>query len=163
MFSIDPNFLKNEMPHVPGGYYLPFNISHLDNFQGIINYDSKAMSLEDRKHYINFQSQSGPCITAFVYNTPVAVFGCVLLWRGVGEAWSLFAEEARRYPIAMTKGAKSFFDSCQISFNLHRLQITVKTSDKRAVGWAKTLGFESEGIMLKYSADQEDTFMMRRK
>jgi len=163
MFSIDPNFLKNEMPHVPGGYYLPFNISHLDNFQGIINYDSKAISLEDRKHYINFQSQSGPCITAFVYNIPVAVFGCVLLWRGVGEAWSLFAEEARRYPIAMTKGAKSFFDSCQISFNLHRLQITVKTSDKRAVGWAKTLGFESEGIMLKYSADQEDTFIMRRK
>jgi len=25
------------------------------------------------------------------------------------------------------------------------------------------LGFEAEGIMLKYSSDQEDTFMMRRK
>jgi len=162
MFLIDPNFLKNEMPHVQGGYYLPFHMDHLNNFQGIIDYESKSMSLEDRKQYINLQSQAGPCITAFVHNVPLAVFGCVILWRGVGEAWSLFAEGARRYPIAMTKGAKSFFDSCVISYNLHRLQITVKTSDKRAVAWARTLGFEAEGVMHKYSADQEDNFMMRR-
>lgn len=151
------------MPHVKGGYFLPFHIDHLNNFQGIKDYESKSMPIEDRKYYINLQSQSGPCITAFVNSVPVAVFGCVIIWSGVGEAWSLFSEEARRYPIAMTKGAKAFFDSCTISYRLHRMQITVKTSDKRAVAWAKALGFESEGTMIKYSADQEDTYIMRRK
>jgi hypothetical protein len=69
------------------------------------------------------------------------MFGLVFLWKGVGEAWSLFTEESRRYPIAMTKGAIAFFDICQILFNLHRIQITVKSNDKRAVRWAKTLRF----------------------
>jgi len=90
------------------------------------------------------------------------MFGCVFLWRGVGEAWSLFTEQSRRYPIAMTKGAISFFNSCQTLFNLHRLQITVNSNDKRAMSWAKTLGFVSEGLMIDYSADKDDTHMMRR-
>ena len=91
---------------------------------------------------------------------------CLLLCLGAlycGKAWSVFSEKARRYPIAMTKGAISFFDIVQILFNLHRLQITVNCNDKRAVSWAKYLKFESEGIMKKYSADKDDTYIMRRK
>jgi ribosomal protein S18 acetylase RimI-like enzyme len=42
------------------------------------------------------------------------------------------------------------------------LQITVKTEDKRAVSWAKCLGFVVEGTMKDYSADKEDFYMMRR-
>lgn len=150
------------MPHVKHGYFLPFHSDHLDQFEGIIEYESQSITLEDRKRFVVFQSQCGPCITAFVNNNPVAIFGCVFLWKGVCEAWSIFSQQSRRYPIAMTKGANAFFDSCQILFNLHRIQITVKCDDKRAVSWAKFLHFESEGIMKAYSADQEDTFIMRR-
>jgi RimJ/RimL family protein N-acetyltransferase len=90
------------------------------------------------------------------------MFGLMFHWQGVGEAWSLFAEESRRYPIAMTKGAFAFFDICKILFNLHRIQITVKCDDTRAVRWAKALGFIEEGVMVQYSADKEDTYIMRR-
>lgn len=162
MFLIHVDQILKKMPDVNHGYYLPFHESHLSNFKGIEEYGSKSLSIEDRKRLIMFQSQCGPCITAFVNNQPVAMFGCVFLWSGVGEAWSLFAEESRRYPIAMTKGALSFFDSCQILFNLHRIQITVKCSDQRAVRWANRLGFTSEGTMIAYSADKDDTYMMRR-
>lgn len=150
------------MPHVKNGYYLPFHAEHLDNFKGIIEYESQSISIEDRKRFLVFQSQCGPCITAFVDRRPVAVFGLMFHWQGMGEAWSIFSEESRRYPIAMTKGANAFFDSCQILFNLHRIQITVKCDDKRAVSWAKYLKFVSEGIMVAYSADKEDTYIMRR-
>lgn len=150
------------MPTVKKAYFLPFHVDHTKNFQGIIDYDTKSITLEDRIRYLDFQSRCGPAITAFVNNIPVAVFGCVILWNGVGEAWSVFSKQARRYPIAMTKSAFSFFDSCEISFSLHRLQITVNSNDKRAVAWAYYLGFKSEGLMKQYSADKDDTFMMRR-
>ena len=155
--------ILKRMPEVKGSYFLPFHIDHTKNFQGLIDYEVKSITLEDRIRLVDSQSKSGPTITAFVNNIPVAVFGCVILWSGVGEAWSIFSEKARRYPIAMTKSAISFFDSCEILFSLHRLQITVNSNDKRALSWAKYLKFESEGLMKQYSADKDDTFMMRRK
>jgi hypothetical protein len=163
MFLGNIDQILKAMPHVQHGYYLPFHEDHLSNFKGLHEYGSKLLSTEDRKRGIAFQSKAGPSVTAFVNGDPVAVFGCVLLWRGVGEAWSLFTSESRRYPIAMTKGAISFFNSCQTLFNLHRLQITVNSNDKRAMSWAKALGFISEGLMVDFSADKDDTHMMRRK
>jgi len=162
MFLANIDQILKNMPDVRHGYYLPFHEDHLSNFKGVEEYGSKSLSTEDRKRLIVFQSTIGPCITAFVNGDPVAVFGCVFFWRGVGEAWSLFTKQSRRYPIAMTKGAISFFDSCQTLFNLHRIQITVNSNDKRAMSWAKTLGFVSEGLMIGYSADKDDTHMMRR-
>ena len=163
MYSHNIVTILKEMPNVKGVYYLPFNVDHTKNFQGIIDYETKSITLEDRIRYLDIQSRSGPAVTAFVDNVPVAVFGCVILWNGVGEAWSVFSEKARRYPIAMTKGAFAFFDIVEILFSLHRLQITVKSDDERAVAWAHYLGFEPEGLMTEYSADKEDTFIMRRK
>lgn len=162
MFLTNIDKILQAMPDVKNGYYLPFHESHLNNFIGIIEYDSKEITIEDRKRLLIHQSKGGPCVTAFVNRRPVAVFGLMFHWKGVGEAWSLFTKQSRRYPIAMTKGAIAFFDICQILFVLHRVQITVKCNDKRAVKWAKALSFVEEGVMAKYSADQEDTFMMRR-
>ena len=162
MFLTHVDKILTAMPDVENGYYLPFHEDHLANFKGIIEYDSQSITIEDRKQFLIFQSHCGPCVTAFVNRRPVAVFGIVFLWQGVGEAWSLFTKESRRYPIAMTKGAIAFFDSCQILSNLHRLQITVKCTDKRAVSWAKHLGFVEEGTMIAYSADKDNTYMMRR-
>jgi len=162
MFLTNIDQILKAMPDVENGYYLPFHESHLDNFKGIVEYESQSITIEDRKRFLIFQSHCGPCVTAFVNNRPVAVFGLMFHWQGMGEAWSIFAEESRRYPIAMTKGAFAFFDICKILFNLHRIQITVKCDDKRAVRWAKALGFVEEGVMVQYSADQEDTYIMRR-
>jgi len=162
MFLANIDQILKSMPHVRGGYYLPLHADHLHHFKGIEEYGSESITLEDRKRFVMAQSERGPGVTAFVDNEPVAMFGCVFLWNGVGEAWSLFSEEARRYPIAMTKGGFAFFDSCEILFNLHRIQITVKCSDERAVRWAKMLRFVEEGRMLAYSADKEDTYIMRR-
>jgi hypothetical protein len=162
MSLIDEQMLKDYMPPIDGCVYLPYHPSHLDNFTGIYSYGSEQMSDQDRKRYINYQSQCGPAVSVFIDNHIVCMFGMVNIWTGVGEAWALFTEEARKYPIAMTKGAIAFFDIVTILFRLHRLQITVKKKDTRAVRWAKALYFVEEGLMKAYSADKEDTYMMRR-
>jgi len=150
------------MPKVKGAYFLPFHMDHAWRCDAIKEYRAKSLTFEDRIRMLEIQSLSGPTVSAFLGDEPVAMFGCVLLWVGVGEAWSLLSEKARRYPIAMTKAARIFFDQCESIFNLHRLQITVNSNDKRAMGWAKTIRFEPEGLMLRYSADKDDTYMMRR-
>ena len=121
------------------------------------------MSDKDRKQHIVRQSMVGDTVSAIVNGDVVAIFGVYIMWPGVAEAWSLFDPKAKRYKIAMSKGAIAFFDIITILNGLHRLQITVKKNDKRAVAWAIFLGFISEGILKGYSADQEDYYMMRRK
>jgi len=155
-------YLDAYMPKVKNCEYVQFKESHLDNFESEEFYESKQMSNKNRKQNIIRQSMAGDTITAIVNDKPVAIFGCYILWPGVAEAWSLFDPEARRYKIAMTKGAFAFFDIITILNDLHRLQITVKKNDLRAVSWAHYLGFVVEGEMKGYSTDKDDYFMMRR-
>ena len=162
MYSIKREYLDKYMPKVVGGYYTNFKPYHLDNFNEESIFGVSGVDLDICKAHIIQQSISGPFITAMVNGEPVAVFGAVIFWNGVAEAGALFTEQARRYPLAMTKGAYVFFDICEILFTLHRLQITVRSNDQRAVKWAKRLGFVEEGILKQYSADQQDYYMMRR-
>lgn len=162
MYSISSEDLKNKMPHVPGGYFLPFDMSHLNSMDGLDQYKNSRMGEQGFLRQIYGQSKMGPSITAFVYGVPVAVFGCGERWPGVAEMWSLLSETSKGYPIALVRGAKSFIDICWISMHLHRLQITVKTSDTVAMRFAKSLGFTAEGNMEKYSTDAEDYTLFRR-
>lgn len=159
---IKQEYLDEYMPKVKGVTYREFTYADTINFKGLENNNDFQDSQRDRKRRLVHQSECGPCITALVNNRVVAIFGVVLIWDGVGEAWSCFSEEARRYPLAMTKGAYAFFDICEILFSLHRIQITVRSTDKRAVSWAKCLGFKSEGLLKEYSVDKTDYYMMRR-
>ena len=160
IYSISPEALEH-LPHVKGSYYLPFHVDHLNNLDNIDGY-IQMLGLEGFKDQIIGQATRGPVITAFIDGKPVAVFGCGLLWNGVAEVWTLLSEQSKRYPIAMVRAAKAFLDICWITFNLHRLQISVKTSDNVAMRFAQALKFEPEGIMAKYSPAQEDFTLFRR-
>lgn len=162
MYSIDQNYIHQYFPKIPNGGYVPFEPRHLINFEGYDTHGTTSATNQNREQHIIHQSKCGPTITAYIDDRVVAIFGCVIVWSGMGEAWSLFHPEARRYPIAMTKGANAFFDICEILFSLHRIQITVRSNDKRAVSWARFLHFESEGLLKQYSADKQDYFIMRR-
>ena len=148
------------MPKVKGVRFVNFDVTHLDNFKGLDDYELSDMSIEYRKLYIAHQSELGPTISAISDTNTLAIYGAVRLWRGVAEAWSIFDDEARRYKIAMCKGAFGFFDMIVILYDLHRLQITVKKDDERAVAWATYLGFQPEGLMKAYSVDKDDVYMM---
>ena len=162
MFLIDYVEVFKHMPHVKGGYYLPFLPPHLDELDCIEVHNQVAIGSKDFKRMICHQAECGPTITAFIYGKPVAIFGCTMLWKGVAESWSLLSEQSRRYPIAMTKAGLTFIDICEILFHLHRVQITVKTSDSRDMAWAKALAFVPECNMVHYSADKEDYTLLRR-
>lgn len=154
--------LADFLPENTGVTLVPFQAAHLSVMK--ISPDqrrtvSRAISFEQQ---MQMQAQMGHAITAILHGKPVACFGVVDIWQGVAEMWLLIEERGRKVPIAMTKIAIAYRDFIVIAKNLHRLQITVKCSDKRAFGWAKLIGFTEEGIMKCYDSNANDFYLMSR-
>ena len=143
--------------------YDKFDVAHAFNIESGEFEGLSSQKVIGVKSMLEAQAKYGFSITCFYKDEPVACFGCIPLWNGVAEMWSVIGNKARNHPIAMTKVAISFADICEIYFSLHRLQITVKTSDKRAVSWARAIGFISECTMKRYSSDKQDYNLMVRK
>lgn len=154
--------LNSARPRRSPGFFMPFADVHLDSFE--ISQDDIIVASEymDLKETIAGQARIGTAVTAFYGHKPVASFGLVPIWPGLAQAWLVTSDECRAKPIYMTRMAALFFDIAEISERLHRTQITVKTSDKRALNWALHLRFVNEGVMRKYGPDGSDHFMMAR-
>jgi hypothetical protein len=156
--------LTANFPKVNGVEYTTFVVHHAFYIEGGDFAGLSASKCVGIKAMLETQAASGFAFTCHLNGQPVACFGCTKLWDGVGEMWSIIGDHARKHPIAMTKIGLAFADICEIAMGLHRLQITVKTSDKRAMSWARAIGFISECTMQEYSMDRQDyNLMVRRK
>lgn len=154
--------LNEYMPKIKGVIFVPFAVEHAMDIDAGEFEGYSTQRMVGVQEMLVQQALSGFAFTCFLHGKPVASFGCCLLWRGVGEMWSVIGETARTKPVAMTKIGITFADMCEIAMGLHRLQITVKTSDNRAISWAKAIGFISECTMRRYSEDKIDYDLMVR-
>lgn len=161
-FSI-PYEVMNESVHKRKGmYYLPFVPEHFDH----LDFDHKEISVlshvYDIKSMVSQQAQMGVAFTAFRHSKAIAILGVVSIWPGVGEMWSIFDNQARDIPATALRTGKSFSDIAIRYLQLHRLQITVRTDDSRALRYAEAIGFRTESVMHKYGPDQVDYLLMAR-
>lgn len=111
---------------------------------------------------IKSQAQSGNAFTAILHGSPVACFGSVHIWNGVEEMWLLIEERGRKFSKSLTRAAMAYRDFRVISGNLHRIQITVRCEDMRAVRWGTAIGFTIDGMMKAYGPDGSDHYLMSR-
>jgi len=155
--------LNDNMPKINGVMFAPFVFQHAMDIEGGEFAGYSAQRMVGVKTMLETQAQFGFAYTCFLHSEPVAVFGSSLLWSGVAEMWSVIGNTARTKPIAMTKIGIAFADISEIAMGLHRLQITVKTSDNRAINWARAIGFISECTMSQYSEDKQDFNLMVRR
>jgi hypothetical protein len=138
---------------------MPFSVAHMERIEVD---QEEVLAHENWLKMLEVQSHAGPCVTGFRLLKPVIAFGFVPIWQGVAEAWMVGSADARKYPITMTKTGRVVMDIAKISMGLHRLQITVRNTDKRAESWAYAIGFWQESVMKKYGPDGEDYLMMTR-
>ena len=145
-----------------GVFFMPFAPHHVDR----ISIESQeVLVLTDQngaRDILYAQSQMGPAVTGFIGTKPAAVFGFVSIWQGVSEAWLIADRSARAMPMTLTRMGIRVMDIAKISMGLHRVQITVRTTDKRAHNWALAIGFQEECVMRKYGPDGIDYFLMAR-
>lgn len=154
--------LNAQLPQGSGVFFLPFADQHI---QAIEISQPEVLVHEkwgDTVKAIQAQAKLGWSVTGFIGIAPVVCFGSIPIWHGVSEAWMVADDRARTKPVLMTKFGRVFADTLAISQELHRLQITVRTTDKRAVKWAKVIGFEQEGVMRQYGPDGVDYLLMSR-
>ena len=154
--------MNDRLPRHGGVFFLPYAEDHLVQISMNQPDVASAMPYVDVIQMVSAQARLGPSVTAFIGAKPVTCFGAYRIWSGMGEAWMISDDAARYRPIQMTKAARYFIDIVSVYLALHRLQITVKNSDKRALRWATALGFESEGLLKKFGPDGSDFFMMAR-
>jgi hypothetical protein len=157
--AIDLNgLIKREQ----GIFFVPYSKSHPSE----MNIEMPELRVNaagvDIGDILAAQSNSGVCATVIWNTRPVAIFGSVNMWHGVHESWAVIDNYARQRPKQMLKIGRQFMDIIKHHYSLHRQQIYVRSDDMRAVRYAEALGFISEGLMSKYTADQCDSYLMAR-
>lgn len=152
----------NNQPRRAGVFFMPFAKNHVDRIHVKAEEVLVVASKSEVADILDTQERMGAAVTAFVGNRPAAVFGFVSIWPGVAEAWLIADDVAKSMPMTLTRAAKTVLDIAEISMSLHRLQITVRSTDTRAYKWAAAVGFTEECLMKKYGTDQVDYFLMMR-
>lgn len=122
-----------------------------------------ATSLKEYIARAKVYAQRGPCFTAIIEGEGVAMcWGFLPYWSGVFEAWALTSYLVERHRIATIRMAQAAFNQVESDLQAHRLQITVKADNKRAMRFAEALRFRSEGVLKAYGPNGSDYVMMAR-
>ena len=104
----------------------------------------------------------GMAFTGFVDGKAVAIAGIYRLHGKVGQAWALFAPEALKHPIALTRAVASGLLWITAELGRDRVQLTVQDGHLAGHRFAKFLGFEVEGYLKRYGLNGEDHWMYAR-
>lgn len=107
-------------------------------------------------------AQWGPAWTLLSDGRPIMSGGVVILWPGVGEAWTLISKQVTDYPLAAVKALRKCIAEAVERHGLRRIQATARRNDDRAVALLHVLGFKVEGLMPRYGPDGEDYYMCGR-
>jgi hypothetical protein len=108
--------------------------------------------------------KANQCIvkTVFMGRQPLAVLGLTLIREGFAEAWSLTSEEVRDVPISFHRVVLGILSAYEKALRLTRIQMTVRENYEEGKRWARSLGFQEEGLMRKFGPDGSHHFLYAR-
>jgi hypothetical protein len=89
-------------------------------------------------------------------------FGIRTMTRNVGEAWLMPGKDISRYSISVVRCARKLFDDLLQNKGFCRIQVGVMLDNDIALRFAKSLGFEVEGIMRNFGSPGASCALMSR-
>jgi hypothetical protein len=92
----------------------------------------------------------GPAYTGLYDGEIIAIAGVMLMWKGVGEAWAMFAPDLGKHKFFVHRMTKSILDQIAVEHGLRRVQACVEASFVTGCRWIEALGFKGEGVMPEY-------------
>lgn len=105
---------------------------------------------------------AGPAWTLCLAGRPIACGGVVLLWRGVGEAWSLSAAGLGPFALRLHRIVAARLAEAEAQYGLHRIQASVRTDNGEGRRWLARLHFWEEGEMKGYGPMGHDFMRLAR-
>lgn len=148
-----------------GNRIVPFQKWHLqvmppDNLQlGI------GAAFEDYQGYIIGMANLGPAFTAMDDNGIGAMFGCAVLWSGLGEMWMIANRQVlSSHPRPVLEVGRRFIDLCFENIWLRRIQVYVMADSKLFCNYARALHMtcETQYPLRKYGPDGRDYHVFAR-
>jgi hypothetical protein len=124
-----------------------------------------SVGFGDYRGYILGMSNLGPTFTALDETGVASVFGCVVPWPGLGEAWMIAdREKITKHPRATLEVGRTFSDNCLKRLSLRRLQMYIMSDEKIVIQYAKALRFVQETVypLRKYGPDGKDYHLFVR-
>ena len=85
----------------------------------------------------------------------VCMAGFTTLWPGVAEGWVMPSKYVYEQPFKYCKRIRCYLEQIQTDFNFHRVQTTA-VLDEAHERWMGFLGFKREGVLHKYTPQQQD-------
>ena len=96
------------------------------------------------------------CWTATWQREPVAVFGVVPLWPGVGQLFCFGTDNWGRGLYSMTKFLKKNILTEMRDLGLHGTECKAQAHRGDVYSWLTGLGAETEGVLKRYGKDGSD-------
>ena len=100
--------------------------------------------------------------TVWADGRPVAVFGVLILWEGVGHLFGYVSKDAKRYPLTLVRAGWELLDYAVKTWDFWRLQATVPAEFNRGIRYLQRFGFRVDGLMPYYGPDAADHLMLSR-
>ena len=151
---------QQRMPR--GGKVVPFSPFHASMMSLNEHEEATRRCVPDWLRRLEVQSTLGPCFTGLFYGKPMLSFGILPVWGGLAEAWMIPDRDIGRVAVPLCRLARAFFNHCETTMALRRIQILVRSPNVRAIDWAKFLYFEPEATLTAFGPDGENYLMMRR-
>ena len=105
---------------------------------------------------------SGPAVTLMSDSGPIAIVGGTVILPGVLHGWACIGDGVKAHPVSFHKTMWAMVRYFMASMRLRRIQISVRCDYEMGQRWARSLGFQPEGIMLRYSEDGTASWLMSR-
>jgi hypothetical protein len=138
-------------------YIIPFSIKHV-LLMSLREHEQHCMSAnEEYLDNIMSMARLGDAVTVVTdAGDIVACLGAYPYWPGMIEMWAVTGELCDKYPIAFDRAALDYIETVERIYEPHRIQANVDAGYSANMKWMEHLGFESEGLMRKFSVDGRD-------
>lgn len=143
---------------------VPMESAHITEIVGRLRpHDAQDLAMfPDPSAVADLYAANGVARTLMSGDLPIAVYGVVRMWAGVGEWWSLTTNEVAAHSLGFHRTALAFLDEMHDAMGLRRVQAAIRLTHEVSINWHLRLGFEVEGTMRAYGPDGEDYVRMAR-
>jgi len=122
----------------------------------------EKLDLQDSQKSESSPVIHGQAITFMKDETVLAIVGGFMFGTQVLQGWALISSRVSSNRFGFHKTVKMFIPYIMERLGVQRLQISVLCGNMVAWKWARSLGFECEGIMRKYGPEGADYWLFAR-
>lgn len=112
--------------------------------------------------YLLEQSRLGPSYTLVAHGKVAALFGLVIPWPGLAEAWLQTTPAVAPIGREFVWLCRRFFGASAASLGLRRIQMHVHNANEDYLRFARALKFRDDALLEAYGPNGEDMVMMSR-